>query len=255
MTQAVHGNAPITLMPKQPNPSLCERVECYANMNNCGVALTGRPGVGKTTLIRNVVSALCGNEREDVVSAPCGNEREDVVFAPCRKAGGMLTSEIRKCGHRVGFSVTDLATDRSGILAHIHQTVGHQIGRYRVCLADLETIGVAAIENAVADSRIDLVVIDEIAPMELVSARFVPAVEQALASGKALLISTHAHTDHPLIHDIRRQLDLVRVKLSNRDTLTDTIVLKLRECMSSRAVDRETSSKGGNEDPLTQDIP
>ncbi|MBN1859697.1 NTPase [Candidatus Bipolaricaulota bacterium] len=184
-------------------------------MNNCGIVLTGRPGVGKTTLILSAVSGLD------------------------RKAGGMVTSEIRKCGHRVGFSVTDLATGHAGVLAHIHQTDGRQIGRYRVCLADLNAVGIAAIRNAVADPTIALVVIDEIAPMELVSPDFVPAVEQALACGKPLLISTHAHTDHPLVHDIRRRLDLVRVKLSNRDDLADTLAHKLASLLRAPPIDGE----------------
>ncbi len=184
-------------------------------MNNYGIVLTGRPGVGKTTLILDVISTL-----------------------ECR-AGGMLTSEIRKCGHRVGFSVTDLATGRSGILAHIHQTVGYRIGRYRVCLADLNAIGIAAIRNAATDPAVALVVIDEIAPMELVSPEFVPAVEQALDCGKPLLISTHAHTDHPLVHDIRRRLALVRVKLSNRDALPGTVAHELGALLAANPIDGE----------------
>jgi len=49
----------------------------------------------------------------------------------------------------------------------------------------------------------ELVVIDEFAPMEISSPAFVPAVEEALASNKGLIISTHAHRGHPLIHRIR----------------------------------------------------
>ncbi len=199
-------------------------------MDNHGIVLTGRPGVGKTTLILNAIVAL----------------------AP--RVGGMVTSEIRKCGHRVGFSITDVASDRSGTLAHIHQTVGRQIGRYRVCLADLDSIGVAAILNAVSDPSIALVVIDEIAPMELVSPQFVPAVQHALQCGKPLLISTHAHTDHPLIHDVRRRFDLVRVKLSNRDDLADSLAHKVNALLSQQPTDDEICGPG-NEGPLTQGIP
>ncbi len=188
-------------------------------MNNHSIVLTGRPGVGKTTLILDVISAL----------------------GP--RVGGMVTSEIRKCGHRVGFSITDVATGRSGILAHIHQTVGRQIGRYRVCVADLDSIGVAAILNAVSDPAVSLIVIDEIAPMELVSPKFVPAVEHAIQCGKPLLISTHAHTDHPLIHDIRRQFDLVRVKLSNREDLTATLAHKVDTLLLQQSTD-----EGGHAD-------
>jgi nucleoside-triphosphatase len=161
------------------------------------IALTGRPGVGKTTLIQRVV------------------ERIPVVV------GGMMTQEIRKCGVRVGFSVTDVGSGRAGTLAHLHQRTGPRVGRYRVNLHDLEQIGIEAIKRAIR--ACDLVVIDEIAPMELCSPLFIPVVEAALASAKALLISTHAQVDHPLVHRIRQELELFRVKISNRDKLVDTV--------------------------------
>ncbi len=137
-------------------------------------------------------------------------------------AGGMLTAEIRKCGHRVGFSVIDIATGRNGVLAHLHQGKGPKIGPYTVNLHDLEEVGVAAIRRAVLEK--DLIVIDEIAPMELCSPAFIQAVEKALASSRHLLISTRAHTDHPLVHRVCQELELFRVKLSTRDNMAETIV-------------------------------
>ena len=59
------------------------------------VAVTGHPGVGKTTLVERVLAAV-----------------------PLR-AGGMITKEIRKVGRRVGFAVIDVATGEEGVLAHI----------------------------------------------------------------------------------------------------------------------------------------
>lgn len=142
-----------------------------------------------------------------------------------------MTQEIRKCGVRLGFSVTDIGTDRAGILAHLHQRTGPRIGRYRVNLHDLEQIGIEAIQYAIR--ACDLVVIDEIAPMELCSPLFIPIVEAALATAKALLISTHAHVDHPLIHRVRQELELFRVKISNRDSLVGTIVSRFTEQVST----------------------
>jgi len=161
------------------------------------VAITGRPGVGKTTTIERLLEIL-----------PLS-------------AGGMLTKEIRVCGHRVGFSLTDVATGEEGVLAHLHHRDGPKVGRYAVDVRSLEEIGVRAIRRALATC--ELVVIDEIAPMELTSPEFVPAVEEALASDRALLISTHANADHPLAHRVRRELSLFRVKLGNRDGIVDEI--------------------------------
>ncbi len=169
------------------------------------IAITGRPGVGKTTLIEHVLERI-----------------------PLR-AGGMMTKEIRKCGHRIGFSIIDIGTKEEGVLAHLHQRQGRRIGRYTVNLHDLEQIGIAAIRSAIREK--ELVVIDEIAPMEVSSPAFLPVVEEALASGKPLIISTHAHLDHPLVHRIRREFTLHRVKLGNRDRLVETIVASLTNGM------------------------
>lgn len=159
--------------------------------------ITGRPGVGKTTLIERVVAEL---------SLP---------------TGGMITREIRKCDHRVGFSVIDIATKREGILAHIHQRSGPRMGRYRVNLRDLEEIGIAAIDNALSAGSI--VVIDEIGPMEITSPKFIPAVERVVESSAQFIISTHAKLDHPLIHRLRQQFTLYRVKMGNRDRLVELV--------------------------------
>ena len=161
------------------------------------IVITGRPGVGKTTLIEKLVAEL---------SIP---------------VGGMITREIRKCDHRVGFSVIDIATGKEGILAHIHQRNGPRMGRYRVNLHDLEEIGVAAIDNALSAGSV--VVIDEIGPMEISSGKFIPTVEHVVASDAPFIISTHAKLDHPLIHRLRQEFTLYRVKMGNRDRLVKLV--------------------------------
>jgi len=175
------------------------------------VAITGRPGVGKTTTIERLLGML-----------PLS-------------AGGMVTREIRICGHRVGFAVLDIATGEHGVLAHLHHRDGPRIGRYVVDLQALDEIGIRAIRRAIAGQ--ELVVIDEIAPMELCSSQFVPAVEEALASAKSLLISTHGEVGHPVAHRVRQELALFRVKLGNRDRIAEEIATHF-----GIAAERETPS-------------
>jgi nucleoside-triphosphatase len=167
------------------------------------VAITGRPGVGKTTLIERVLPLIH------------------------LSVGGFVVKELSVCGHRVGFALTDLATGRSGTLAHIHQPSGRKIGRYTVNLQTMEELGVPAVESAIRFC--DVVVIDELAPMEMTNERFAPAVESALASSKRLLISTHATFDHSLLHRVRQELHLVRVKVGNRDGLESKLAELLAE--------------------------
>jgi len=101
-----------------------------------------------------------------------------------------------------------------------------KVGRYAVDARIVEELGVAAIVRALSER--ELVVIDEIAPMELRAPGFIPAVERALESDRALLISTHAHATHPIADRVRQELRLVRVRLGNRDDLVDVVAALLR---------------------------
>lgn len=163
------------------------------------IGITGHPGVGKTTLVKRVLAAV-----------------------PLR-AGGMITEEIRKCGYRVGFLLRDVATGREGLLAHRHHCDGPQFGKYRLCLRDLEELGAAAIERAIEEA--ELIVIDEVGPMELQSARFIAAVEKALASGKHLLVTVHRASNHRLAYRIRHEVDaLIRLTQSNREEKIQEVI-------------------------------
>lgn len=163
------------------------------------VGITGHPGVGKTTLVKRVLAAV-----------------------PLR-AGGMITEEIRKCGFRMGFLLRDVATGKEGLLAHRHHCTGPEFGKYRICLRDLEEIGAAAIERAVAEA--ELIVIDEVGPMELKSPRFIAAVERALASEKHLLVTVHRASNHHLAYRIRHEVDhLIRLTKSNREEKTQEVI-------------------------------
>src|SRR5262245_15817345 len=122
--------------------------------------LTGRPGVGKTTCLRHAL---------DLVGRP---------------AGGFLTEAVREGGTRVGFALVELAGE-GGMLADARGRGGPRVGKYGVDLETLERIGVPAIRDAVQARR--LVVIDEIGKMEMASAAFREAVEEALASPAPVL--------------------------------------------------------------------
>ena len=171
------------------------------------VFLTGRPGVGKTTVLLRAI---------------------ELLKAEGARVGGMISREVREGGVRVGFEIVDLAGGRRGWLAHVRQKKGPRLGKYRVNMEDLDGIGVEAILRAIEEA--DIVVIDEVGPMELFSERFVKAVELALESGKPVLGTIHQRARGPLLDRIRRSplVKVITVNLSNRDELPRIIARELR---------------------------
>lgn len=167
------------------------------------IAITGHPRVGKSTLVLRAV------------------ERAPI------SCGGMVTAEITKCGRRVGFSVRDLATGHVGVLAHLHLSDGPSFGRYRLNLPDLDAIGAGAIERAIEEA--DLVVVDEVGPMELASPRFVRAVERVLEEAPHFLITVHRSSNHALAYAVRHAADeLFRLTRQNRDH----VLAAVRRCLT-----------------------
>jgi len=122
--------------------------------------LTGRPGTGKTSIIKQAIAGMKG------------------------KAGGFYTEEIRSGGVRQGFRLVTL-DGRSAILAHINIHSPYRVSKYGVDIDSLDRIGVSALYQAV--EQCDLVVIDEIGKMELFSANFRKAVLDIIDSGKRVL--------------------------------------------------------------------
>lgn len=159
------------------------------------IAVTGSPGVGKSTLVAKVV------------------KDSDL------KVGGVLARERRYKDRRTGFELLDLSTGALGVLAD-ETGSGPQLGKYRVHPEDLDGIGAKAIEAAL---KCDLIVVDEIGPMELSSRKFVSAVEMAIASSKPMLVVLHEWSNHRLAKKIRSTFKVTTVTLENRNALADEI--------------------------------
>ncbi len=122
--------------------------------------MTGQPGTGKTALIKEALA------------------RTRV------KGGGFYTEEIRTKAIRQGFRIVTL-DGREAILAHVNISNPYQVGKYKVDTGALDRVGVSAVQQALQES--DLVVIDEIGKMELLSPQFKEVVTQAIDSGKKVL--------------------------------------------------------------------
>ena len=156
------------------------------------ILLTGHPGCGKTTLIKRIISDL---------AVP---------------AGGFYTEEIRERGRRLGFKLVTLDRNEA-VLAHVNFPAAagsERLGKYGIDLSALELTGVEAIRAALHARQ--LVVIDEIGPMEIRSAIFRDAVDEAFDSGVPILATIVARS-LPFTDAIKNRSDvsLVEVRPEN----------------------------------------
>ncbi len=164
------------------------------------ILVTGRPRVGKTTLVKRAAEALRG------------------------RAGGFYTEEIPGQGvrGRRGFRIVTL-DGREGTLADVNIAGGPHVGKYGVNLGDLDDIGVAAIERAVAEC--EWVIVDEIGKMEEFSERFRRAVTDALDSKKRVLATIRLN-DSDFTAGIKSRPDVVLIRLNvpARDAITANVL-------------------------------
>jgi nucleoside-triphosphatase len=168
--------------------------------------VTGRPGIGKTSVLLRAVEGLKSKGY---------------------KIGGMVSREVREKGVRIGFEIIDFYSGRKGWLAHVDQPDGPKVSKYRVNLNDLNVIGAGSIRDAAKNAEI--IVIDEIGPMELFSQAFREAVVEAMNSGKPLLGTIHFKARAPLINYIRNRDDaeIMEVTYENRTYLHNILIEKV----------------------------
>lgn len=165
--------------------------------------ISGMPGVGKTSLLKAVLSRLS------------------------LSAGGFISEELREDGERVGFALKTL-DGKEGILAHKFKPTPHRFGKYYINMDDLEKIAVKSVEDAIANKEI--IVIDEIGKMELASQLFREVTKKALDSPKLLLATLH-RADEPFLNSIRQRADTIVFWLTpqNREKIFQEILSLLTE--------------------------
>jgi nucleoside-triphosphatase len=167
------------------------------------IFVTGPPSVGKTSVLLRSVNGLKDKGYE---------------------IGGMISREVREGGVRVGFEIMDFSTGQRGWLAHINQPTGPKISKYRVNLTDLDAIGVSSILDAIRNA--DIIMVDEIGPMELFSSAFRNAVIQAIESNKPMLGTIHFGLSDSFVNSIKTREDakIFEVTYENRETLHNLII-------------------------------
>lgn len=184
-------------------------------MGNCRplrVLLEGRPGIGKTTVVRRLISLL------GEAGVP---------------HGGFVTDEIRVRGSREGFAVEAVSGERA-VLAHVDLPGPPRVGRYGVDLQAFERIALPAL--AMSPPGGVVVVVDELGKMELASAAFRNAVLMLLDQEVPVVATVQLHR-HAFTDAIKGRPDVrvLRVTEHNRNTLPERLAAKLHPVGAARA--------------------
>ncbi|MDI9632537.1 MAG: nucleoside-triphosphatase [Methanolinea sp.] len=159
------------------------------------ILVTGRPGCGKTTLVREILPDLAGLH-----------------------PAGFYTEEIREGGSRVGFRVVSL-DGRTFLLAHERFPPAFRVGKYGVDIASFD-----AYLATVPFGEAKIAVIDEIGKMECLSARFCELVDGIFSSGRHA-IATIAQKGTPFIESLkgREGVKVYTLGQGNRADIMDRI--------------------------------
>jgi len=167
--------------------------------------ISGRPGIGKTTLIRKLTEYL---------------EGINVDYS------GFITEELRERGKRVGFILKVVPGEVEGILAHIDFVSSYRVGKYGVNLDEFERIALPAIKK-----RASLLVIDEIGTMELYSFKFKEILKNLLKGRSPLILATIGEKHLPLLDKwkVRSNVTLMIMDYRNRDEILERTIRWIRE--------------------------
>lgn len=157
------------------------------------IFITGKPRVGKTTLVREIIKELK------------------------LEVGGIITPEI-KSHYRIGFKIVDISTGEEKVLASIYEKFGPRIGKYVVNIKNLEYIVKKAIEKAIKEK--DIIIIDEIGKMELLSNVFKEKVNEALKSDKSVIAVLHRN----YVKDFKDKGIIFKVKRENFREIKEIII-------------------------------
>lgn len=175
------------------------------------VLISGRPGIGKSTVFMRVVEGL-----------------KLAGLRPC----GFYCPEIRIGGVRKGFKIVSLGLPLEGILSYVCGEMDGlsnlTVGKYCVKVDDALSVGLRSLEYA--ERECDIVAIDEVGPMELKVRELGRKIWEVLYSPKPTIAVVHIRS----FDEVRRTLTSRSLQVlsyivteSNRDNLHNEIIHRL----------------------------
>ena len=170
------------------------------------IAVTGVPGVGKTTAVIRAAQAL---------------KKRGL------KVGGIVSREMKDGNIRIGFEFIDLTTNDRDVLASITGN-GPKVGKYVVNLAGCH-FAAKRLTNAMKNS--DVIICDELGHMEFKSKEFIDCVRNLLELDKTVIVVVHKRLQHVLIDELKKRANVfVNIDLENRDKAHQILLDNLLLC-------------------------
>ncbi|CAH8614281.1 unnamed protein product [Schistosoma guineensis] len=222
--------------------------------------VTGRPGIGKTTLVSHVFEELLKNGIQAV---------------------GFKTEEVRQFysgkSTRFGFDVVLFDSSRTYPRASLARLINHssqqvqrqpRVGQYLVNISSFESLAIPCLQSIINDlenvssinnvRKNDLIVciIDEIGKMELCSSKFTYLIEKLISSISNLPTNSQRDIKHPTVVLLAtvpspkrqdgtrgipmvdhicsmKEASIIEIDLSNRDEIIQEIMERILKCKSS----------------------
>jgi len=162
------------------------------------IAITGKPGTGKTTLIKRIYRELS---------------------AKGIKISGFYTEEVRENRTRTGFDIVMLPSEKRLIFARKKEGAP-RIGKYRVFVENIEK----AIEFLQPAS---ILIIDEIGKMELLNPSFREFIIKSLKEEKNILLTYGMGIERKIKELIERTCRVFILTPENREKLAFNILKNL----------------------------
>jgi len=166
------------------------------------IVITGNPGCGKTTVCEKVIRRL----------------EEGGI-----RCGGILCPEVKENGRRVGTNAVDVMTREERIMAMLKNKAefdGIEVGRYSLNRKGIE-FGKDAIENAM---NCNVIVIDEIGPVELSNDGMIDAAVKALDSENSVIVIVRSKLKKKFLEGFKdREFIVFDVSEENRKSLPEEI--------------------------------
>lgn len=182
------------------------------------ILLTGRPGVGKSTVFMRVVEGL-----------------EKSGYRVC----GFYCPEIRVGGIRKGFKIVSIGLPLEGILSYVCGEMGGlstvSVGKYCIKIEDAVAVGVKSL--VYAEQECDFIALDEVGPMEMKVGELREKIWSSLHSPKPTIAVVHLK----MADEVRYSLESGAVRTlyfvvteNNRGSLPQTILHRVISFLTPR---------------------